>query len=207
MKKLISIFLILISVNTYAGNNSTSFFYKGHSFELREFKKILLGTIDSRFRKNAELMIDDVILQSIRKDIDPILVMAMITQESSFNPVVQNARSGAFGPMQIMEGTIDDINNRLLKNTKNLSRYEYSQNIEAGVTYLQYLLKRFNNNPQKAVIAYNEGPGYILKLPVDFKHDHNYYNQVEKFYNKMVSGLISAKKNKHIVHRTIASMN
>lgn len=182
--------------------------YKGEKYELREFKKLLVESVEPQFRAHAEMLVGDVLVNSIKRDIDPVLIMALIRQESAFNPTAKHPKTGAFGPMQVMDRTIGDINTRILKNTKKLSRYDYSQNIEAGVTYLDYLLKKFNYDVKKALIAYNSGPGYVLSLPFDYEYNHDYYNKIEKYYYVFSDKIKKNSKNyKNIPSRRIASIN
>lgn len=86
--------------------------------------------------------------------VDPALVRAVIHAESNFNPLARS-RKGAMGLMQLMPGTARDMG---VKDTSNAA-----QNIEGGVKYLAWLLKRFNGDITKATAAYNAGPGTVEK--------------------------------------------
>lgn len=86
--------------------------------------------------------------------IDSNLVRSVIKQESGFNP---NAKShaGAQGLMQLMPAT-----------AKSLGVFNSSnpyQNVRGGITYLAKQLKNFDGNIQKALAAYNAGPGAVEK--------------------------------------------
>lgn len=86
--------------------------------------------------------------------IDSNLVKSVIKQESGFNP---NAKShaGAQGLMQLMPAT-----------AKSLGVFNSSnpyQNVRGGITYLAKQLKNFDGNIQKALAAYNAGPGAVEK--------------------------------------------
>lgn len=90
-------------------------------------------------------------------DLDPYLVMALIRQESAFNP---DARSsvGAIGLMQIMPATGRELGNRLYKtfNEARLSNPEV--NLELGSHYLKRVLNLLDNQTQIALAGYNGGP-------------------------------------------------
>ncbi len=79
------------------------------------------------------------------------LALAVAQQESRFH---QEARSrvGAIGVMQLMPKTAEWLK---------VNAYDAMENIEGGVKYLSYLLKRYAGDSQKAVAAYNAGQGRV----------------------------------------------
>jgi soluble lytic murein transglycosylase len=96
-------------------------------------------------------------------NIDPLLVYSVIKAESNFNPNAIST-SGAMGLMQVMELTaiekaeILDIN----MNSDNINKlFEPSINIHIGVSYLAFLLEKYNGNIMLALAAYNAGLGNV----------------------------------------------
>lgn len=84
--------------------------------------------------------------------VDPALVRAVIHAESNFNPMAKS-KKGAAGLMQLMPGTAGDMGVTDVHNP--------AQNIEGGVKYLAYLMKRFDNDVTLVTAAYNAGPGAV----------------------------------------------
>lgn len=90
---------------------------------------------------------------SQRYALSPALLEALVWQESRWrNDVVSHA--GARGLTQLMPGTA-----RYLGVDPN----DPMQNLEGGARYLREQLDRFDGNLEKALAAYNAGPGRVIK--------------------------------------------
>lgn len=95
---------------------------------------------------------------SAQTRLNPILVMALIRQESRFEAQILS-RSGAVGLMQVMPDTGDWIAKQ--KGVKRFSLSNPDHNVEFGTWYLDYTHRRYNNNSMLAVASYNAGPGRV----------------------------------------------
>ncbi len=84
--------------------------------------------------------------------IDPALAQAVAGAESANNPDAVSPK-GAQGVMQLMPDTA--------KQYGVTNPMDPGQNIEAGVRYLKDLLVKYNGDEQKALAAYNAGPGRV----------------------------------------------
>jgi len=106
-------------------------------------------TVSSQDREELDKIVHEV---SERHHVDPDLVRAVIETESDWNPAAVS-RSGALGLMQLVPSTARElgVNNA----------FDPKENIDAGVRYLQMLLARYDGDLDKALAAYNAGPGAV----------------------------------------------
>jgi len=95
---------------------------------------------------------------SRERDLNPLLVTALIRQESRFEPRIRSA-VGAVGLMQVMPETGDWIANKLALSDFNLDEPE--DNLKLGTWYLDFTHQEHDNNAMLAVASYNAGPGNV----------------------------------------------
>lgn len=82
------------------------------------------------------------------------LIHAIVKTESNFNAhAVSN--KGAIGMMQLMPATAERFGVE--------DPYDPEQNIMGGTKYLQFLMKKFDNDLELVVAAYNSGEGNVSK--------------------------------------------
>jgi soluble lytic murein transglycosylase-like protein len=109
--------------------------------------------------------------------IDPLLVEAVVLQESGGNPNAQSS-AGAVGLMQLMPNTaaalgVSDV-------------FDPVQNLRGGIEYLLQMLNKFHGNLALALAAYNAGPYAVEKyggIP-PYQETQNYVNDVLAIYNR-----------------------
>lgn len=104
-----------------------------------------------------------IVREAERNEIDPMLVIALIRCESSFNNYAVSG-VGAMGLMQVMPDTgtylADKAGFRLGRST---NLFDAETNIELGTAYLANLIQRFGS-VEHALVAYNAGPGLAKKI-------------------------------------------
>jgi len=104
-----------------------------------------------------------IVREAARNDIDPLLVVAVIRCESSFNNYAVS-HVGAMGLMQVMPDTgtwlADKAGIRLGRST---NLFDAETNVELGTAYLADLIQRFGS-VEKALVAYNAGPGLARRI-------------------------------------------
>ena len=121
----------------------------------RESFKLFIGAADEtaiRDRTRGLPFGAEILLVAERHDVDPLLVAAIAQTESSFDTLAVSPE-GALGLMQMMPETAEQLG---LRNV-----YDPGQNLDAGASYLEYLLRRFDGDLVLALAAYNAGPGKV----------------------------------------------
>lgn len=110
--------------------------------------------------------------------VDARLIKAIMHTESGFNPTARSP-VGAQGLMQLMPPTA--------RRFSVYDSYDPAQNISGGVKYLNFLLKRFKNNHELAIAAYNAGEGNVDKyggIP-PFRETQDYVKRVMSRFNNL----------------------
>lgn len=128
---------------------------------------------------------DAVDKYSNKYGVDKDLVLAIIKQESNFNP---NAVSGA-GAMGLMQLMDFNCNTYGISDPLNIE-----QNIEGGVKHIKMCLDLFNGDVEMALMAYNAGQGTMSRRGVTSAADlykmpeetQNYVPKVMSYYRNGV---------------------
>jgi soluble lytic murein transglycosylase len=134
-----------------------------------------------------------IVEESVKNNLDPYLMLAIIKTESSFN-YKSVSRKGAIGLMQLLPDTayyisekVDDLS---VENKKEI--FDPVTNIRLGINYYNYLLSKFNGNEEVAIAAYNLGPRNIYKyLGRGRRIPKFYYYKVMQNYAELTSQIKS----------------
>jgi soluble lytic murein transglycosylase len=126
-----------------------------------------------------EPMVDDVCKHL---NVDKNLVKAIISAESSWNPLAETKY--ARGLMGISKIALDDINLRYGLNYSYGDMFEPRKNVEVGVLYLKWLLDYFKSHYpfnifyiSYAIMAYNFGIGNVNTWLRNTKPDNSHIDE------------------------------
>jgi soluble lytic murein transglycosylase-like protein len=132
---------------------------------------------------------DELVRQAAaRNGIDPNLIIAVMRQESGFNPRARSYK-GASGLMQLMPATARrfGVNNI----------YDPVENIEGGAKYLRFLLDTFNGDINLVLAGYNAGEGAVInsgyRIP-RYRETQNYVQSISARYDGIKNKTARAAK-------------
>jgi soluble lytic murein transglycosylase-like protein len=108
-----------------------------------------LTVVDNRASEGAYAKVLEQVARAY--DMSPHLLEALIWQESRGNPGAVS-RAGAVGLTQLMPATARQLG---------VDPRDPAQNLAGGAAYLRQQLNRFNGDLEKALAAYNAGPGRV----------------------------------------------
>jgi len=137
---------------------------------LQQQRATAIIEFSSRYKISADLAaaIYDVALP---EGVDPDLAFRLVKVESNFTPRAKS-RVGAIGLTQVLPSTA-----RLYEPGLTVEQlYDRDTNLRVGFRYLRDLLERYDNNLERALLAYNRGPGKVEELIGAGKDPRNGYS-------------------------------
>jgi soluble lytic murein transglycosylase-like protein len=125
----------------------------------------------------AAIDIDQVVREASNKNrLDPDFVSSVIMAESNFKTHAVS-KKGALGLMQLMPSTAAQLGVA--------DPFDPKANVEAGAAHLSALLDRYNNDPIKALAAYNAGAHRVKQyngVP-PYRETRAYINKIVRDFN------------------------
>jgi len=129
----------------------------------------------AKITQNVDL--DQVVREASSKNrLDPDFVSSVIRAESNFQPHAVS-KKGAQGLMQLMPSTAAQLGVA--------DPFDPKANVEAGTAHLSALLDRYNNDPIKALAAYNAGAHRVKQyngVP-PYRETRDYINKIVRDFN------------------------
>ncbi|MGL5081765.1 MAG: transglycosylase SLT domain-containing protein [Microcoleaceae cyanobacterium] len=102
--------------------------------------------------------LDTIVNWSKERQLNPVLVTALIRQESRFMPSIKSV-VGATGLMQVMPETGAEVAKKMQLTSYSLE--DINDNVNLGTYYLDFTHQQYNNNSLLAVASYNAGPNAV----------------------------------------------
>ena len=152
---------------------------------------------------------EEIVSNSQKNKLNPLLVTALMRQESAFQPDVKSP-VGAVGLMQLMPATAKMVASQI--KLPQYSLVNPKDNIALGTLYLKHTHEHYKNDSMLAVASYNAGPGnvskwikqyglkdhdaFVEKIPFEETQKYveavfgNYWNYL-RLYNPEVAGWIN----------------
>lgn len=161
------------------------------SYIRTRFEKAFKKKHGGKFAKIAGEVAKTLVEESVRHGFDPLFLMAVIENESSFNPLIRGT-SGEIGLMQILPDTaawIAKIANLPYKNEKTLE--DPVQNIRLGAAYIAHLREKFDSHGQLYLAAYNMGSGNVKRALASKTMPKIYPTRVMKRYVRFYTEISS----------------
>ena len=128
---------------------------------------------------------DLVIKESQRQGLDPAIAVHALYKETGNlpNPETAMSKAGAYGPMQLMEGTAKQMG---------VDRMDPVQNIQGGVGYLKQMYDKYQD-PSLTLMAYNAGPGRVDRALKSDKGIAALPSETRKYVNMATGGVAHFK--------------
>jgi soluble lytic murein transglycosylase len=120
----------------------------------------LLRQQQAYWQARYPFLFDDLIQQwSSDRQLNPLLVVSLIRQESRFEPKIESV-VGALGLMQVMPDTADWIASQD-DSINEFTLTDPHDSIKLGTWYLDFTHREYDNNSLLAIASYNAGPGSV----------------------------------------------
>jgi soluble lytic murein transglycosylase len=162
-----------------------------------------LRELHGHWKPYSKLVAQTIMEQAHLYGFDPVFLMAVIENESSFNPSIVGSH-GEIGLMQITPVTAEWISEKYGVTYKGkASLYDPIINIKIGSAYLSFLREKFNFHSKLYLAAYNMGVSNVHRALGHNVTPQGYANRVMKryisFYSQMKSGMNQQLKSKKLV--------
>ncbi len=156
--------------------------------------EVVKNNLTKKFVWKAHSIAHAIIEEASKNSLDPYFVMAVISGESSFNPLAVGP-VGEIGMMQIRPTTgewISKLQKKKWLGAKSLQ--DPITNIKLGTAYLAWLRSKFEGHGQLYLAAYNMGPKSVKNAVSRNVYPKDYPIHVMKRYIAFYKDIGSKKK-------------
>ncbi len=166
-----------------------------------QFRNLATGSIDAAVRPQAALVYPPAYRHLVQRaasefTISPLLILAVMRQESAFSPTAESW-AAARGLMQIIPRTGERIAAALAVEDYALADLDQPEtNVRFGAWYLGELLRMFHGHPVPAIAAYNAGPravtrwlGALPGAPTDEFVEEIPYRETRNYVRRVLDNL------------------
>lgn len=138
--------------------------------------------LPEKFSKNSRSLANAIVRESDRRGFDPIFILAVIQNESRFNPEMRGSHT-EIGLMQIKPATAQWIAKKMgLKYSGEKALFDPIQNIRIGIAFMSLLREQFEADSPLYISAYNLGARRVRQIVADDRTPREYVQAVMKRY-------------------------
>lgn len=199
-KSLKKVFLFFLNISLFIAIAADTSLFSSDILQSAEDVTRIASLLEKESRgriKRSPALAKVILEESAKHKLDPLLVIALIRQESRFRPRISSHKS-ALGLMQIKESTAKEVAKKL--NWRSFSREDLLdpiKNVKLGINYLAKLKKQFRNDKILFLTAYNNGPArlkILCKKPPKEKLKFTYARNVLSHYKTLKSRYAPSKE-------------
>jgi soluble lytic murein transglycosylase len=166
------------------GGYKKSVVRKGESVDdITEFVEAMTSEwLPEKFSKRSRSLANAIVRESDKNGFDPIFILALIQNESRFNPVMRGTHS-EIGLMQIKPTTAKWISQKTgVKYHGEKSLLDPVQNVRIGIAFMALLRDQFDSHSPLYIAAYNMGARRVREIVADDRMPKEYVQAVMKRY-------------------------
>lgn len=138
--------------------------------------------LPEKYSKKSRSVAKAIVGQAEKYGFDPIFLLALIQNESMFNPEMRGKHT-EIGLMQVKPSTAAWIAKKMsIKYRGDKSLYNPVENIKIGTAYISMLRDQFDSHSRLYISAYNMGARKVRQIVAEDKMPKEYVQAVMKRY-------------------------
>ncbi len=138
--------------------------------------------LPGKYAKRSRSLANAIVHESDKYGFDPIFILALIQNESRFDPAMRGTHS-EIGLMQIKPSTAKWIGKKMrVKYKGEKSLLDPVQNVRIGIAFISLLRDQFDSASPLYISAYNMGARRVREIVADDRTPKEYVQAVMKRY-------------------------